>query len=132
MRPGRQQRERGIERMNRRVSRRTMMRMAGGVGLTALTGCQLPPDRLKPTLAAPLQQIRGIDVHCHIFNARDIPVVRFLEKVVLPDFLPDRLGDFDRRLLQPRAALIGHGLEELAKSYDEELRALAEIAAEPE
>jgi hypothetical protein len=63
-------------------------------------------------------------VHCHIFNARDIPVVRFLGKVVLPEFLPVRLTDFDRTFLQPKLQMIGHGLEDVAISYEAESMAL--------
>ena len=36
-------------------------------------------SRLTPTLASPLPQ-KIVDVHCHIFNSQDLPMVDFIEK----------------------------------------------------
>jgi hypothetical protein len=38
----------------------------------------------QPTSAPQLN--RFIDAHCHVFNAADLPVESFIEKIVLPDY----------------------------------------------
>jgi predicted TIM-barrel fold metal-dependent hydrolase len=49
----------------------------------ALTAAALPALKL-PAYAAPAR--RFIDIHCHFFNAADLPVRGFLERVVLSDY----------------------------------------------
>ena len=50
---------------------------AGGSIVSALTGCGPGPER--PPAAAPF----GVDVHCHVFNARDVPIRQFVSLVYL-------------------------------------------------
>lgn len=52
--------------VRRRISRRRMLRSLGAT----LAAVLLPPQRL---LAAPAAANKLIDVHCHLFNATDLP-----------------------------------------------------------
>lgn len=68
----------------RKLSRRQMLAFsAASMSAGALPGC------VTPTVY-PTEPVRGhaVDVHCHLFNARDLPVVRFLTEVVLRDHAP--------------------------------------------
>ena len=49
----------------------------------ALTAAALPALSL-PAYAAPSR--RFIDIHCHFFNAADLPVRGFLDRVVMNDY----------------------------------------------
>src|ERR1700722_5278974 len=71
------------------LSRRGLMRATAAPGLSALDGCSIPPPPPPPVAAA-----RAIDVHCHLFNARDIPVEPFIREVVLREYpLADVLAE---------------------------------------
>jgi len=48
-------------------------------GAFAVAGAFLPTDRASAAAPAAI-----VDAHCHIFNGDDLPVVGFMEKVVLP------------------------------------------------
>ena len=55
--------------------------------LTALLSTAAPlPLTAQP--AGPVPARRFIDVHCHFFNAADLPVKGFIRRVVLEDFEP--------------------------------------------
>ena len=62
------------------LSRRSVLRLPAALGLS---GCvpHAPPPPLPPATA-----LRAIDVHCHIFNARDIPIEPFIREVVLREY----------------------------------------------
>lgn len=49
----------------------------------AALAVQAAPAAMRPA-AAQAQKRRFIDVHCHLFNAHDLPIRGFLEQVVLP------------------------------------------------
>ena len=49
----------------------------------ALTAAALPALKL-PAFAKP--QRRFIDIHCHFFNAADLPIRGFLQRVVMSDY----------------------------------------------
>ena len=55
----------------------------------ALTAAALPALKLPAFAAAPR---RFIDIHCHFFNAADIPVRGFLQRVVLSDYSASGTG----------------------------------------
>src|SRR5215475_14490963 len=42
--------------------------------------------KARSALANPVSKRRIIDVHCHFFNAADLPVRGFLERVALADY----------------------------------------------
>ena len=49
----------------------------------ALTAAAVPAFKL-PAFAAPPR--RFIDIHCHFFNAADLPIRGFLQRVVMADY----------------------------------------------
>jgi hypothetical protein len=51
------------------------------LGLSAVSGCSAPVAPVKVSVAG-----RAADVHCHFFNARDIPVEPFVREVVLREY----------------------------------------------
>jgi hypothetical protein len=62
-------------------TRRHLLTVPLAVGLAVESGCSSPqPPASSPTAA------RTIDVHCHLFNARDIPVEPFIREVVLREY----------------------------------------------
>lgn len=81
---------------------------------------------IPPALAAPAPG--GIDVHCHLFNASDLPIRGFLRRVVFEDY-EDQENAF--ALPSPLAALIATLVGFLRNGVvtaDEELRQLTESA----
>lgn len=72
-----------------------------------------------------------IDAHCHIFNARDIPAVRFVTNVFLPSYALD-LSPGNRKILQREIAELLSGMLGSTPGYEQE-RALLEarLAGEP-
>jgi predicted TIM-barrel fold metal-dependent hydrolase len=63
-------------------------------------------SRLTPALASPLPQ-KIIDVHCHIFNSQDLPMVDFIEK----SFIGNNVS---QQKIAPYAPLIDAVLKDLA------------------
>src|SRR6266852_2230768 len=66
--------------------------------------------------------LSSIDVHCHIFNGRDLPVEGFLSKVVLVDY-PPPIAD----ALEPLIFLLATIMHR-APTVEEELKVLDGIA----
>lgn len=64
---------------------------------------------------------QGIDVHCHIFNASDLPVTQFVRQVLLVDY--PRLGD----LLEPAIAFFVFLIDSGAPNAQQEIDKLNEI-----
>ena len=75
------------------VSRRRILRSLSATLAAAL----FPPQTL---LAAPVAPNNLIDVHCHLFNATDLPARRFIKIVFLQHYPvqgSERLLDLDRK-----------------------------------
>jgi predicted TIM-barrel fold metal-dependent hydrolase len=64
-------------------ARRTTLKVLGVATLWGLTRCCLPPPGPSPVTAS---GSTTIDVHCHVFNARDLPIEGFVSDVVLADY----------------------------------------------
>ena len=99
--------------------RRAAMRlMLGSAASLALPGCTdlLPP--LRPPTAIEDAQVHAIDVHCHLFNADDIPVEGFVRHAVLHD--TDKLDLAD--LLEPFIEFVAEIMRESAISARDEAR----------
>ncbi len=62
-------------------SRRAFLQALAGSALFGATGCPELPE--PPDQPAVRPDSTGIDVHCHVFNARDLPIVGFVLDVVL-------------------------------------------------
>jgi predicted TIM-barrel fold metal-dependent hydrolase len=58
--------------------------------LTALLSTAAPLPVTAQPAPGPVPARRFIDVHCHFFNAADLPVKGFIRRVVLEDFEPTR------------------------------------------
>jgi len=62
-------------------SRRALLQLLAGSAVLGATGCaELPPPPDQPAIRP---DSTAIDVHCHVFNARDLPIVGFVLDVVL-------------------------------------------------
>jgi predicted TIM-barrel fold metal-dependent hydrolase len=66
------------------------------VGSTALSATSLPSVKAFGQALASLPPL--IDAHCHVFNATDLPMVAFIEKVVLAygNFIPPEYRKYTR------------------------------------
>ena len=78
------------------------------------------------TLAAPSSSRRFVDVHCHFFNAADIPLRGFLQRVVLSDYATTKVSAVNGAL--PVNIAIWKGM--VAKLADVVLRRKAPSAAD--
>lgn len=63
------------------LTRRRLAAISSMLGLSAVSGCAAPVTPTKVPVAG-----RAADVHCHFFNARDIPVEPFVREVVLREY----------------------------------------------
>ena len=71
-----------------------------------------------------LSKARGVDVHCHIFNSRDLPITQFVRQVLLVDY--PLLGN----LLEPAVAFFAYIMDSgIAPTADDEIKKLNEIHA---
>jgi predicted TIM-barrel fold metal-dependent hydrolase len=68
--------------------------------------------------------LNSIDVHCHIFNGRDLPIDKFLRNVVLVNY-PSIVGD----LLEPLIFLLTEIMQKSAPKFDAELKVLDGLAS---
>ena len=84
-----------------------------GLGLTRCAREQ-PPDPIRPIAAS----ATGIDVHCHVFNAHDLPIPGFVVHVVLEG---DPLAPL---LLEPFIAYVALLMDAGTRTPDEEIAAL--------
>ena len=116
-------------------------------GLTALLGAGLAhalpgaaraatcPNACRSMIGADDAWIRGlpiIDAHCHIFNARDIPAIRFITKVFLPGYAPE-LSAANRRKLESEIVSTMAGTLWRTPGYEQEKAVLeARLAGEAE
>lgn len=95
-------------------------RLFGATALSSavmlLAGC---PGRPTPGPVAELKD-RGIDVHMHLFNGRDVPINGFLEQVIFRELL-DELPRFP---LEPLAKIIANFLLSETPNAQQELSAL--------
>src|SRR5215475_476269 len=59
--------------------------IAGGLAITggAMAGTRVAVAQAPPA-GAPIKRL--IDAHCHLFNARDLPIEGFTEKVLIPEY----------------------------------------------
>src|SRR5436309_12962178 len=62
------------------IDRRDLMALAAA---SALAGCAT--DRLKPK-QLPIKVTSFVDVHCHIFNAADVPAAAFIVNVAAREY----------------------------------------------
>src|ERR1700710_2821340 len=62
-------------------NRRDLLRAASSVVLLSTAGCCSPGHVPPPPKVG--GGATGIDIHCHVFNARDIPIAGFVADVVL-------------------------------------------------
>jgi hypothetical protein len=70
-----------------------------------------------------LSKARGVDVHCHIFNSRDLPITLLVRQVLLVDYT--WLGN----LLEPAVAFFAYIMDSGAPTADDEIKKLNEIHA---
>ena len=108
--------------------RRELLVAASSVALTSLAGC----CSTKPLPPAPIvtAQATGIDIHCHVFNARDIPITGFVTDVAL-EGVP-----VAPQLLRPLIVLLALMMDACAWNAQREVDAigrgpLAEITVTP-
>ena len=67
--------------------RRDVLKSLLALGAAPAVGELLPPLAVTGTaVAQPASARRFIDAHCHFFNAADIPIRGFLERVVFQDY----------------------------------------------
>lgn len=100
------------------ISRRNLLYMLGaGVAAATLPGCV---GRPAPGLCSPIPGGRVIDVHCHFFNASDVPVSGFVRYVVMGEIreevFPKVKGARARRLFNALIALLVEILSKQATS----------------
>src|SRR5687767_12794962 len=88
------------------LSRRALLKLSASV-VTAASCC--PTVQPLPTI--PPDAAAGIDVHCHLFNASDLPVWSFVTEVYLEGF---------ERIFEPEIILIGLVMESIAPDYNRE------------
>ena len=63
------------------ITRRRLMQQGVGLGgLSLLPGCGSIREYFQPEVSR-----TAIDIHAHIFNGRDVPIVGFLQQVILRD-----------------------------------------------
>jgi len=98
------------------LHRRDALLGLGGAALLASLGCRRL-DPVKPLPVIP-DTAYAIDVHCHVFNARDLPVASFVLDVVLEG---KPLGQLP---LVPLVTLVSLVMNRSAWSPQRELRAL--------
>lgn len=60
-------------------SRRDVLTATASVAALVLSGCEHAPERPNLPLSGNV-----VDAHCHLFNGRDLPIVRFVREVVIP------------------------------------------------
>ncbi len=125
------------------ITRRAALRGLGAVLGTAL-GCGFPPgaraqvlkcaNACRSMIGADDKWIAGlpiIDAHCHIFNARDIPAVRFITNVFLPNYALD-LSPGNKAVLQREISGLLGGMLAATPGYAQEKALLeARLAGEP-
>lgn len=102
------------------VTRRDVLR--GGTALAALAACGGGAPRLAgPFLAAARCQpgtCTTVDVHCHVFNASDLPVGAFVSSVApVPEKLVRRLADLFQEKLDKQAPLADDEVASLAGAF---------------
>lgn len=88
------------------MERRSFLAGMAGVSLASLVPSKGIAAGIQPATVGMLDAIRGVDAHCHIFNASDLPVTSFVVEVLLkqdPDSPLKRLGRPALRILQRRA-----------------------------
>jgi hypothetical protein len=102
------------------IDRRSVLRLAAlltaNAPLAGLAGCvqsEAPPP--PPIIGA---NVTGIDVHCHVFNARDLPIPGFVVHVALEN---DPLANIQ---LGPLITFIALLLDQSAEGADQELAAV--------
>jgi predicted TIM-barrel fold metal-dependent hydrolase len=99
-----------------RLHRRDALLGIGGAALLASLGCRRL-DPVKPLPVIP-DTAYAIDVHCHVFNARDLPVASFVLDVVLEG---KPLGNLP---LVPLVTLVSLVMDLSTWSPSKELRAI--------
>lgn len=95
-------------------------------GIAAASLVSLVPNRgaaagLQAATTGMLDAIRGVDAHCHIFNASDLPVTPFVVEVLLkqaPDSPLNKLGARALGILQRRAPSAREEMDWLARRTD--------------
>ena len=88
------------------MERRSFLAGMAGVSLASLVPSKGIAAGIQPATIGMLDAIRGVDAHCHIFNASDLPVTSFVVEVLLkqdPDSPLKRLGRPALHILQRRA-----------------------------
>lgn len=88
------------------MERRSFLAGMAGVSLASLVPSKGIAAGIQPATVGMLDAIRGVDAHCHIFNASDLPVTSFVVEVLLkqdPDSPLKRLGRPALHILQRRA-----------------------------
>lgn len=102
-------------------------RFLAGASVTTFLAAVNAPMSLAQ---GPYRTTKFIDVHCHIFNADDLPVVGFIEKVVLPsreEFkkYETRYGNVVRFLVR----YLARWLKDSAPSAESEIKLLNDVKA---
>lgn len=99
------------------VTRRNVLRLvSAGVVANVLSGCRHIPQPGACNLPHPI-----IDVHCHFFNAADIPVQGFVRHVALRDGKDTRLS---KRVANGVVVLLAMALGDVAPKAKHELAVL--------
>ena len=97
-----------------------------GCGSLSLAGLGLPRLAFGQNGYVP---DKIIDVHCHVFNADDLPMVDFIEKAIIRTFLQDKKAEPYAPVVDAILKDIAHRLRRAAKNED---KYLDEIKAHPE
>ena len=88
------------------MERRSFLAGMAGASLASLVPNRGMAAGILPATTGMLDAIRGVDAHCHIFNASDLPITSFVVEVLLkqdPDSPLKKLGHRALRILQKRA-----------------------------
>lgn len=124
--------------INRRALLGGLTALAGAGVTSALPGAALAascPNACRSMIGANDAWIRGlpiIDAHCHIFNARDIPAIHFITKVVLKHYAR-HLSAANRRKLETEIGDAVSASLGRTPGFEQERAVLeARLAGEPE
>ncbi len=108
--------------------------ISAGFGARAAMAAVSCPNACRSMIGPDDAWIRGlpiIDAHCHIFNARDIPAVHFITRVLLPHYAILLSPEKRQRLERDIAKAMGEKLSETPGYAQERALLEARLAGEP-
>jgi predicted TIM-barrel fold metal-dependent hydrolase len=99
--------------------RRDVLIAAASIALAGLSSCRAP--QLFPSAPSLGEaQPTGIDIHCHVFNARDLPIVGFVVTVAMED------KPIASRFLKPLIVMLALLMDSCAWPADKEAKAISQ------